>query len=62
MGIKDEYQFNYLDDKRRFADQINGALFHGKQMVKPEELEPIDTQTVYLGKDSKKKDRENYRG
>ena len=25
MGKKDEYQFDYLDDDRRFADQINGA-------------------------------------
>ena len=29
MGTKDEYQFAYLDDDRRFADQINGALFQG---------------------------------
>ena len=28
MGKKDEYQFDYLDDNRRFADQINGALFN----------------------------------
>lgn len=50
MGKKDEYQFDYLDDNRRFADQINGALFHGKQIVKPEELEPEDSQAVSLGK------------
>lgn len=36
MGKKDEYQFDYLDDNSRFADQINGALFHGRQIVKPE--------------------------
>ncbi len=28
MGKKDEYQFDYLDDDGRFADQINGALFN----------------------------------
>lgn len=50
MGKKDEYYFDYLDDRRRFADQINGALFRGRQVVKPEELEPSDTQFVYLGK------------
>lgn len=50
MGKKDEYQFDYLDDNRRFADQINGALFHGRQIVKPEELEPEDSQTVALSK------------
>ena len=49
MGKKDDYQFDYLDDNVRFADQINGALFNGKQVVKPEELEPEDTQIVSIG-------------
>ncbi|MBD5494149.1 MAG: hypothetical protein HDR12_07185 [Lachnospiraceae bacterium] len=46
MGKKDDYQFDYLDDNRRFADQINGALFNGRQIVKPEELEPEETQVI----------------
>ncbi len=46
MGRKDEYQLDYLDDNRRFADQINGALFGGKQIVRPEELETEDSQTA----------------
>lgn len=50
MGTKDEYQFDYLDDNERFADQINGALFGGRQVVKPEELEPAEAQTVVTGK------------
>lgn len=49
MGTKDEYQFDYLDDNRRFADQINGALFNGRQVVKPGELETEESQTVALG-------------
>lgn len=49
MGKKDAYQFDYLDDNRRFADQINGALFNGRQIVKPEELEPDESQTVITG-------------
>ncbi len=53
MGTKDEYQFDYLDDNERFADQINGALFHGRQVVKPEELEPEEPQAVSLGKETK---------
>ena len=40
MGKKDVYQFDYLDDNERLADQVNGALFHGRQVVRPEELEP----------------------
>lgn len=52
MGKTDEYQYDYLDDNDRFADQINGALFQGKQLVKPEDLEPADAQAVYLGKEA----------
>lgn len=52
MGTKDAYQFDYLDDNERFADQINGALFGGRQVVKPEELEPEEAQTVVPGKRS----------
>ena len=58
MGKKDEYQYDYLDDYERFADQVNGALFGGRQVVKPDELEPADAQTVYLGKEAGK--RENF--
>ncbi len=31
MGKRDDYQSVYLDDDRRFADQINGALFGGNR-------------------------------
>ncbi len=43
MGKKDEYQFDYLDDNSRFADQINGALFHRRQIVKPDESQMATT-------------------
>lgn len=59
MGKKDEYQFDYLDDNHRFADQINGALFQGRQVVKPDELEPAPAQSVYLGKEAGR--RENFK-
>ncbi len=52
MGRADEYQADYLDDNIRFADQVNGALFRGRQIVKPEELEPAEAQIVYLGKEA----------
>lgn len=55
MGRSDEYQFDYLDDNSRFADQINGALFHGRQVVNPDELESADMQYVYLGKEAGKR-------
>ena len=28
MGRADEYQFDYLDDNVRFADQVNGGTEH----------------------------------
>lgn len=55
MGSKDEYLFDYLDDNARFADQINGAFFHGEQVVKPEELEEAEQEGIYLGKDAGKR-------
>ena len=51
MGRADDYQFDYLDDNRRFADQVNGTLFQGRQVVKPDELEPADRKIVYLGEE-----------
>ena len=62
MGKKDDYQFDYLDDNRRFADQINGALFGGEQVVKPEELEPEETQTVNVNVGSMKENARNGAG
>ena len=59
MGVQDDYQYGYLDDDRRFADQINGALFGGRQVVKPEELEQMEPQIVYLGKKDEKGKRKN---
>lgn len=55
MGKKDIYQFDYLDDYERFADQVNGALFGGRQVVKPDELEPADERTVYLGNETERR-------
>ena len=59
MGKRDDYQYDYLDNCERFADQVNGALFGGRQVVKPDELEPADVQAVYLGTGSDK--REDYK-
>ena len=50
MGKKDLWQSDYFEDKRRFADMVNGSLFQGKQLVKAGELEEVDSQLVYHGK------------
>ena len=35
---------NYWNDKEQFADLFNAVLFEGKQVIKPEELEDVDTE------------------
>lgn len=35
---------NYWNDNEQFADLINAVLFEGKQVIKPEELEDVDTE------------------
>lgn len=39
MGKEDILLKSYLGDARRYADLWNGALFGGRQLVRPEELE-----------------------
>lgn len=45
MGKKNIVWNQYLRDKRRFADVVNGFLYHGEQVVSAEDLE--DVSTVY---------------
>ena len=35
---------NYWSDNEQFADLFNAVLFQGKQVIKPEELEDVDTE------------------
>ena len=35
---------NYWSDNEQFADLFNAVLFEGKQVIKPEELEDVDTE------------------
>ena len=47
MGKQDLWQSDYFDDKKRFADMINGAFFKGEQIMNAEELEEVDSKLVY---------------
>lgn len=38
MGKEDVYESDYLENEEIFADLVNGVLYHGEQVVKPEEL------------------------
>ena len=35
---------NYWNNNERFADLFNGVLFQGRQVIKPDELEDVDTE------------------
>ncbi|MBS6194074.1 MAG: hypothetical protein KH828_00655 [Clostridiales bacterium] len=49
MAKNDIVLKKYLSDKVRFADLINGSLFSGKQIVKPESLTQLDGEAdLYL--------------
>ncbi len=36
----------YLSDNTRYADLINGMVFHGRQVVTPQDLSPWDSQST----------------
>ncbi len=54
MGQKDYAQNDYFNDKVRFADACNGILFYGKEYIRPEDLQEMNTDIVYLDKDREK--------
>ncbi len=42
MGREDVYENDYLDNAELFADLINGVLYQGEQVVRPQELSEQD--------------------
>ena len=42
---KDTINKRYLSDNRRYADLINGFVFHGGQAIVPDTLMDMDSQT-----------------
>jgi len=46
---KDTVWKAYLSDSSRFADLVNGILFHGVQTVTADDIAEADTQTGYAG-------------
>ena len=48
MGQEDLYQSDFYEDRNRFSDVFNGVLFHGRDVMKPEELEPEDSVMVSI--------------
>lgn len=48
----------WMKNRRRFANVFNAKVFDGAQIIKPEELEPIEGETHMLiqTKDGKKQE------
>ena len=54
MGQKDYAQNDYFNDKVRFADICNGVLFHGSELIKPEDLQEMNPDIIYRDNEKKK--------
>lgn len=63
MGKSNVAVNNWLSDNERFADLFNGVLFCGRQIIHPNELDPIDREAdiVVTDKDKKEKGIQRYR-
>ena len=59
MGKNDTIMREYLSDRSRFADLFNGALFGGKTVIRPEQLQQADP--VYLLKEGNCRHSQRYR-
>ena len=49
MGKYDLCMKEYLQNKQHFADLFNGCCFHGKQVIKAEELQEASESSVENG-------------
>lgn len=45
MGKNDEVLERYFTDNNRYADLINGFVLNGRQVIKAEDLSPLDSRT-----------------
>lgn len=55
MGKEDVHESDYFENTEIFADLINGVLYQGEQVVKPEELVEQDGELrSILGEHTKK--------
>ncbi|MCR5111385.1 MAG: Rpn family recombination-promoting nuclease/putative transposase [Ruminococcus sp.] len=63
MADKDTITKDYMQDSETFADAFNFLIYGGKQVIKPEQLRPLDTTSIVLpyGDESKKVPIQRYR-
>lgn len=62
MGKTDVFESDYLENAEIFADLVNGVLYQGEQVVKPQELNEQDGELRSVpGSDVKKVVRDKAR-
>ena len=63
MAQKDAVTKAYMQDKETFADAFNFFIYGGEQVIKPEQLKPLDTTSIALpyGEDDKPVAVQKYR-
>ncbi len=57
MGKSNTAIRQYLSDKTRFADIVNGTIFDGEQIIHPEDLEQVDGESDILLQDKTGKEK-----
>ena len=55
MGKTDVFESDYLENAEIFADLVNGVLYEGRQVVKPEELSEQDGELRSIAGDDVRK-------
>ncbi|MCH5194032.1 MAG: Rpn family recombination-promoting nuclease/putative transposase [Oscillospiraceae bacterium] len=63
MADKDAVTKDYMQDRETFADAFNYLIYGGEQVIKPEQLKPLDTTSIALpyGEDGKPVPVQKYR-
>ena len=46
MGKIDDQTQIYMSDKNRFADAFNFYLYGGEQVIRPDDLKPMDSREI----------------
>ena len=55
MGRVDVYESDYLENEEIFADLVNGVLYQGRRVVRPEDLGEQDGELRSLSEGKAKK-------
>ena len=58
---KDMTKKRCLSDNSRYADLINGTVFGGKELLRPEDLSELDSQTVISVSKARSRSKKRYR-